>query len=179
METYSYHATYRYGDSLSRLAEKTVNQKLTNEWAKLVQQYLEEKQDIRRTDLNTLRRQQEILEGLYGEAAQADYRAFSQEQQIALARSVLKQEKQGDSITLFSQVMTSIMQKGVIYQNRFQKREILYHIGCERNQEDEKLIQWIQDFFLPFSYHLRLYWDKSFVVFDEEQCEYIDSMVLY
>lgn len=111
---------------------------------------------------------QNMMQGMYGDSIKKQYGKLSIKKRYQVMHYLELAQHTGASMILFSKVVISLLETGVIYRDRTKQESYLLYLGKKQNEADLNLIQLLQDLFLPFGYSLRVMWDKHFGVWGND-----------
>ncbi len=117
-----------------------------------------------------------IERGEYGEQMKSIFSGLSASQKYYIAHSLRQQQKNGASVSIFSETLVAIMQTGIVYKNELDEKELYLYMNRKNNREEEEQIEMIKKLFLPLDYKLRVFWEKHFAVLGETQTMVIDDI---
>lgn len=120
-----------------------------------------------------------VENGLCFKAVGKQYKKLSREKKYQIASYYILQEQVGESIQLFAQAVTVILENAVVYKCTFSPRELLVYLGEDISEEKELLWQVLKFCFLPISYEVRLFETAHFAVMDEEQTMYYERLEIF
>lgn len=120
----------------------------------------------------------QIAEGEYGQDIKRRYLALDDKERYYIAYMLLKQRKTGASVEKYSEVLATLLEKGIVYKNKLEVKELLLYVGKKENESDAQKIKLANELFQPLGYRLKVFWDKHFAVFGEKQTMQIDEIEL-
>ena len=117
-----------------------------------------------------------IERGEYGEQIRSIFIQMSNSQKYYIAHSLWQLQRNGASVSIFTEILVAIMQTGIIYKNELDEKELYLYMNRKDNHADEEMINMIKELFLPLDYRVRIFWGNHFAVLGEAQTTLIDEI---
>jgi len=108
-----------------------------------------------------------VEEGDYGSEVMQQYRMLDGESRHKICLYLLRQFQAGASIRLCGEVLYKVMESGVLYTNKLDRKILLYYAEIPREPASDNKIQIIQRLFLPLDYRIRVFWENHFGILGE------------
>lgn len=121
----------------------------------------------------------ELLNGTFWKAAANAFRLVNKHRQIRLATLALTQMQTGSSLSIYRRGILILFPYARIYQVKADKKELILYLGHRQTENDERMVQLVQDLFLPISYHIRIFWEHHFGIIGVKDIMKIDEVALY
>lgn len=121
----------------------------------------------------------EFETGKYGPSAARHIQSIEKEKRKRLAALALTQIQTGSNLLLFRKAVLVLFPDALLYQERYDAKKILLYIGKEKTEELEQSIQFIEEVFLPVSFHLRTFWEHHFGVVGVDAVMKLDQIEIY
>ena len=174
---------YRYGDILHALfaiegKEDSVSRFIYDYLLHLLAR-LEVRNGVTLSEFR-LRCKWEMLEtGQYGESARRCFMKADTSGKYLTAYYLSQQEQAGESVALFGKALISILGDGIIYRNDINPKELLLYLGRAQGEWDKPAIELCCELFLPFMYSVRVFYEASFGIVDNENCMELDKIEIF
>lgn len=121
----------------------------------------------------------ELESGRYGPSVAEHIRSIQKEKRNRLAALALTQIQTGSNLLLFRKAVLVLFPEAMLYQERYDAKKILLYVGMAKTEELEQSIQFIEEVFLPVSFHLRTFWEYHFGVVGVDAVMKIDQIEIY
>lgn len=121
----------------------------------------------------------ELQSGEFWKGAAKSFQLIHPHKQIRLATLALTQMQTGSSLSIYRRSILVLFPNARIYQIKEDRKKLLLYLGQESTKSNRRMIQFVQDMFLPMSYHIRVFWKHHFGVIGEETTMKIDEIALY
>ena len=79
----------------------------------------------------------------------------------------------------FRRALLVLFPNAVLYQIKADRKKLLLYLKMDKNKTDERMLQLIEDMFLPVSYHLRVFWKYHFGIIGVDDTMKIDEIAIY
>lgn len=120
-----------------------------------------------------------LAQGEYGETVQTYFQTFDSERKYKTAFYLAQQAHMGESIALFGKALIALVSDGVLYKNKSREKELIFYLGRKRKAADAGVIAVAIELFLPFLYTLRVFYENSFGVIEQQQSMCIDQIEIF
>lgn len=174
---------YRYDDIFLPLFEADSISEATREWLLDCMMHLltrlELRSGVNSREYATRSILQRMAERRYGEKLGRLFQKLERDKQYIAAWFMEQQERNGDSITLFAKAAIGILQNGVLYKSEEVPKELILYMGKEENETECNIIEFIKEAYMPFGYRLRVFWEHSFGVINDDRCMQIGNIEIY
>lgn len=120
----------------------------------------------------------ELENGSYGEDLCEIFNRLGNKEKYIIAHALQRQQRIGESVELFSDVLVSVLGTGIVYKNAINEKELLLYAGKKKNDNDTAVLTLIRKLFKPLDYELYIFWDYHFAVFGEKQTMAVDEIEL-
>lgn len=121
----------------------------------------------------------QIEANCYGHRLGMLFGKLAEHKKYLAAWFMVQQEKTGGNITLFSKALIGILQDGVLYKNDENPKEMILYMGKEENEQILNEIEFVKEAYIPFDYRLRIFWNHSFGIVEEDRCMQIGNIEIY
>lgn len=121
----------------------------------------------------------DIENSIFGEAVKENIKVFSLEEKECILLGILQLYTTGETFQVLKKVMKFIFKNSIIYSNKDDKNEIIFYIGDEKNDINEKKLLLITELFLPIKFKLEVYFEKHFGIIGVEETMKMDNIALY
>lgn len=174
---------YRYDDIFLPLFERNDISEATREWLLDCMMHLIARLELRnganRQEYITRTKWQQIEEKLYGKRLGMLFEKLTADQKYLASWFMVQQERNGESIALFAKALIGILQDGVLYKNEECPKELILYMGREENEQILDEIEFAKEAYLPFDYQLRIFWNHSFGLIEDDRCMQIGNIEIY
>ena len=102
---------------------------------------------------------------------------LSEEQKRGVASLLLAQYETGSSLLVFRQALTALYPQAMLYQLKPHPEQLLLYLGLAN--ADRRIVQMLEDLFLPLQYQVRIFWTKHFGVWDVDATLVFDEIEIY
>lgn len=174
---------YRYDDIFIPLFARDDIEESTRDWLLDCMMHLLARLELRngadRHEYELRVIQKELLTGKYGARIKALFEKLSDDSQYMAAHMIRQQEQCGESIDLFARALTSITKDGVVYKSEVNPKELLLYMGKVKNEQNEIEIAFAEEAYMPFGYSLRVFWDHSFGIMEDDRCMQIGRIEIF
>lgn len=94
-----------------------------------------------------------------------------------MASLLLAQYETGSSLLVFRQALTALYPQAMLYQLKPHPEQLLLYLGLAN--ADRRIVQMLEDLFLPLQYQVRIFWTKHFGVWDVDATLVFDEIEIY
>ncbi|MBQ6996202.1 MAG: hypothetical protein IJN64_17225 [Lachnospiraceae bacterium] len=134
---------------------------------------------VSKRDIYIRKLTQEIENGTYWKRAAEEFKLIPFEKRSRIATLVLNQIQTGASVMTFRRALLVMFPNAVLYQIKADRKKLLLYLKMDKNMTDERMLQLIEDMFLPVSYHLRVFWKYHFGIIGVDDTMKIDEIAIY
>lgn len=134
---------------------------------------------VTKRDIYIRKLTQEIENGTYWKRAAEEFRLIPFEKRSRIATLILNQIQTGASVMTFRRALLVLFPNAVLYQIKADRKKLLLYLKMDKNKTDERMLQLIEDMFLPVSYHLRVFWKYHFGIIGVDDTMKIDEIAIY
>ena len=134
---------------------------------------------VSKRDIYIRKLTQEIENGTYWKRAAEEFKLIPFEKRSRIATLVLNQIQTGASVMTFRRALIVLFPNAVLYQIKADRKKLLLYLKMDKNKTDERMLQLIEDMFLPVSYHLRVFWKYHFGIIGVDDTMKIDEIAIY
>lgn len=134
---------------------------------------------VSKRDIYIRKLTQEIENGTYWKRAAEEFKLIPFEKRSRIATLVLNQIQTGASVMTFRRALLVLFPNAVLYQIKAERKKLLLYLKMDKNKTDERMLQLIEDMFLPVSYHLRVFWKYHFGIIGVDDTMKIDEIAIY
>ncbi|MBQ3165314.1 MAG: hypothetical protein IJC02_12440 [Lachnospiraceae bacterium] len=134
---------------------------------------------VSKRDIYIRKLTQEIENGTYWKRAAEEFKLIPFEKRSRIATLVLNQIQTGASVMTFRRALLVMFPNAVLYQIKAERKKLLLYLKMDKNKTDERMLQLIEDMFLPVSYHLRVFWKYHFGIIGVDDTMKIDEIAIY
>ena len=139
---------------------------------------LEFRSGLTKTDWNVHAVMDEMENDRYGREITKLYQELSDREKYYVAHMITKQERTGASVEKYAEVLSVLLENGIVYKNKYSEKTLLLYVGKRENTQDKNKIRLAEELFQPLGYDLVTFWEKHFAVLDEKQTMEIDQIEL-
>lgn len=122
---------------------------------------------------------EELLDGSFWEAGAKEFQMISSQKQKRLATLVLSQMQTGSSLLIFRRSVLILFPDAILYQVKEDRKKLLLYLMDKPEDHKKRMIQFVQDMFLPLSYNIRIFWEYHFGIIGVEGTMNIDELAIY
>ena len=180
--TLSINAFYRFDEVMEPLFQSKVIDGEKRDWLFDVFMHylieLEFRSGLTRTDWNVHAVMDEMENDRYGREITKLYQELSDREKYYVAHMITKQERTGASVEKYAEVLSVLLENGIVYKNKYREKTLLLYVGKRENTQDKNKIRLAEELFQPLGYDLVTFWEKHFAVLDEKQTMEIDQIEL-
>lgn len=173
---------YRYGNYMEAIEKMTLDESIKSmvlRWFLQLAEQCEWKNGSSRADYELWRYMEEIRNGKYGVRQQERFGSMSEIKQKRVVNYMRLQGKTGASVMLYGKAMITMLEDGVLYMNRRSPSELLLYLGKTPSLEDESVIAFVNEEFLPFGYQVKVYNEESFGIIGDDRCMTLNELRIY
>lgn len=134
---------------------------------------------VSKRDIYIRKLTQEMENGTYWKRAAEEFKLIPFEKRSRIATLVLNQIQTGASVMTFRRALLVLFPNAVLYQIKADRKKLLLYLKMDKNKTDERMLQLIEDMFLPVSYHLRVFWKYHFGIIGVDDTMKIDEIAIY
>lgn len=121
----------------------------------------------------------EMEHGGFGPSIAVHLQAIDQDKRERLSSLALTQLQIGASLLLFRKAVVLLFPDALLYQERYDPKQLLLFIADKKNEQLEHHTQLIEELFLPISHRLRVFWEHHFGVIGIDATMYTDNIEIY
>lgn len=174
---------YRYDDIFLSLFEQTQIDDYTRDWLLDCMMHLLTRLELwsgaSSHEYEIRKKWNEVENGYYGSNAQNLFAMLDRDAKYIASHYIVRQEKNGESVSLFGKVLLEIIKDGVLYKSEIRPKELLLYIGAKESDDIKAQIEFVKEVYMPFDYSLRVFWDHSFGIIDNDKCMRINNIEIY
>jgi len=122
---------------------------------------------------------EELLNGSFWEAGAKEFQLIPPQKQKRLATLVLSQMQTGSSLLIFRRSVLILFPDAIVYQVKEDRKKLLLYLMDKPEDHKKRMIQFVQDMFLPLSYNIRIFWEYHFGIIGVEGTMNIDELAIY
>lgn len=122
---------------------------------------------------------EELLNGSFWEAGAKEFQLIPTQKQKRLATLVLSQMQTGSSLLIFRRSVLILFPDAILYQVKADRKKLLLYLMDKPEDYKKRMIQFVQDMFLPLSYNIRIFWEYHFGIIGVEGTMNIDELAIY
>lgn len=122
---------------------------------------------------------EELLDGSFWEAGAKEFQLIPPQKQKRLATLVLSQMQTGSSLLIFRRSVLILFPDAIVYQVKEDRKKLLLYLMDKPEDHKKRMIQFVQDMFLPLSYNIRIFWEYHFGIIGVEGTMNIDELAIY
>lgn len=178
----SFNSFYRYEKVFESLFDTNIKEEYKTLLYDCVMHYLisqEFRLGVTKNEYDIRHYWSEIEQGVYGKNVQEVFKNLSKEKKHFVARTLYQQSRIQTSIYLFARTVTGILDNCVVYRNKIQPMVILIYIQEKNITFQEKMLQALEELFLPLDYTTRIFHEQHFGVIQAEQTLEIDQIEIF
>lgn len=121
----------------------------------------------------------EMESGGFGPSIAAHLQAVEPDKRERLSSLALTQLQTGSSLLLFRKAAVLLFPDALLYQERYEPKQLLIFIADKKDERLEHQIQLIEELFLPISHRLRVFWEHHFGVIGVDATMHTDNIEIY
>ena len=121
----------------------------------------------------------EMESGGFGSSIAAHLQATDPDKRERLSSLTLTQLQTGSSLLLFRKAAVLLFPDALLYQARYEPKQLLLFIANKKDERLEHHTQLIEELFLPISHRLRVFWEHHFGVIGVDATMYADNIEIY
>ena len=121
----------------------------------------------------------EMENGGFGPSIAAHLQAVDLDKRERLSSLALTQLQTGSSLLLFRKAAVLLFPDALLYQERYEPKQLLLFIADKKDERLEHYSQLIEELFLPISHRLRVFWEHHFGVIGVESTMHTDHIEIY
>lgn len=134
---------------------------------------------VTRREIYIRKLMEELESGIYWRRAAEEFAVIPFEKRNRIATLLLSQMQTGASVMNFRRALLVLFPDAVLYQIKADRKKLLLYLKEDRRKNDERMLLFIQDMFLPVSYHLRVFWKYHFGIIGVDETMKIDEIAIY
>ena len=119
-----------------------------------------------------------LEEGVYGKEKTDEFALFTREEKEILLEGILNLYRTGDSLTLFKQILCTLLKGCIVYENRDEAFFLMIYIGQKESGNLRKKVSFLLDFFLGIQYRTEIYYEYHIGIIDVEETMFIDEITI-
>ena len=121
----------------------------------------------------------EMESGGFGPSIAAHLQAVDLDKRERLSSLALTQLQTGSSLLLFRKAAVLLFPDALLYQERYEPKQLLLFIADKKDERLEHHTQLIEELFLPINHRLRVFWEHHFGVIRVEATMHTDDIEIY
>ena len=121
----------------------------------------------------------EMENGGFGPSIATHLQAVDPDRRERLSSLALTQLQTGSSLLLFRKAVVLLFPDALLYQERYEPKQLLLFIADQKDERLEHHTQLIEELFLPISHRLRVFWEHHFGVIGVEATMHTDNIEIY
>ncbi len=141
--------------------------------------YTDLRHGLSKRDIYIRKIRQELEEGIFWKDVAEEFKRLAMEKRNRLAALVLSQMQTGSSLAVFRRGLLVLFPHAVVYQIKNDRKKLLLYLKDNQTENNEKMLQLIQDMFLPIGYELRIFWKYHFGIIGVDDTMKIDEIAIY
>lgn len=122
--------------------------------------------------------QKQIEQGEYGIKAKGLFHGLDDKRKYEIANAMLLQQKSGESVYLYAVVLTQLLNTGIVYKNKENKKELLFYAGQPKDKLMEEILELSKELFLPLGYEIRVFYENHFGLLGSSQSLHYERLEL-
>lgn len=124
---------------------------------------------LNRREFYVHRIRRELLSGVFGKVAAEGVTVMERGLQLRIANEVLTQMQTGSNLHSFRRALMTIFPGSLLYQSNFDSSQLLLYVGQEESSDKEKQMTFLLEGFLPFGFHIKIFWQHHFGIMGVDQ----------
>lgn len=121
----------------------------------------------------------DIEEGVNGDNIKKVFALLKIEEKEKLLSGWLRNYQVGSSLSIFIDMIHSLIEDSIVYHNNDCPNEILIYTGLVKTHEIEQKIHCLVDAFLDIQYHVEIYYEYHFGIIGIDDTMRIDEIAMY
>lgn len=119
----------------------------------------------------------DLLSEEFGSLTAQTVQTISDDQQRGVASLLLMQYETGSSLLMYRKALTYFYPDAMLYQLKAHPEQLLLYLGL--TNANRKIVQMLEDLFLPLQYQIRIFWTNHFGVWDVDATLVLDEIEIY
>ena len=141
--------------------------------------YTDLRHGVTKRDIHIRKIREEMEKGIFWRDAAEEFKLISYEKRNRLATLILNQIQTGSSVMAFRRGILVLFPDAMLYQIKADRKKLLLYLKESKTEVNERILQLVQDMFLPISYELRVFWKYHFGIIGVDGAMKIDEIALY
>lgn len=141
--------------------------------------YTDLRHGLSKRDIYIRKIREELEEGIFWKDAAEEFLLISAKKRNRLAALVLTQMQTGSSLMIFRKSILVLFPNAVLYQIKADRKKLLLYLKENGTKDNERMLRFVQDMFLPISYDLRVFWKYHFGIIGVDDTMKIDEIAIY
>ncbi len=141
--------------------------------------YTDLRHGVTKRDIHIRKIREEMENGIFWRDASEEFKLISYEKRNRLATLILNQIQTGSSVMAFRRGILVLFPDAMLYQIKADRKKLLLYLKESKTEVNERILQLVQDMFLPISYELRVFWKYHFGIIGVDGAMKIDEIALY
>lgn len=141
--------------------------------------YTDLRHGVTKRDIHIRKIREEVENGIFWRDASEEFKLISYEKRNRLATLILNQIQTGSSVMAFRRGILVLFPDAMLYQIKADRKKLLLYLKESKTEVNERILQLVQDMFLPISYELRVFWKYHFGIIGVDGAMKIDEIALY
>lgn len=121
----------------------------------------------------------DIQNGVFGNEAIQVFDHMEKEEQDKLMSGWLRSYRTGSSLTIFIDMIHSLIDNSIVYHNNDFPEELLVYTGSRKTDELEQRLQFLIELFLDIQYRVEIYYEYHFGIIGMQDTMQIDDIAIY
>lgn len=121
----------------------------------------------------------DIQNGVFGNEAIQVFDHMEKEEQDKLMSGWLRSYRTGSSLTIFIDMIHSLIDNSIVYHNNDFPEELLVYTGSRKTDELEQRLQFLIELFLDIQYRVEIYYEYHFGIIGMQDTMQIDEIAIY
>lgn len=141
--------------------------------------YTDLRHGLSKRDIYIRKIKEELEQGIFWKEAAEEFRMIPIEKRSRLAALALTQMQTGSSLMTFRRSVLILFPDAVIYQIKADRKKLLLYLKDTGTKENERMLHFVKDMFLPISYDLRVFWKYHFGIIGVDDTMRMDEIAIY
>ncbi|ANU48249.1 hypothetical protein ADH76_11575 [Enterocloster clostridioformis] len=121
----------------------------------------------------------ELSDGSFWATGAEEFALIPPQKQMRLATLALSQIQTGSSLPIFRRSVLILFPDALLYQVRAERRNLILYLADKPDEDKKRMLQFVQDMYLPLSYDLRIFWEHHFGIIGVDGTMSIDGLAIY
>lgn len=141
--------------------------------------YTDLRHGLSKRDIYIRKITEELLNGMFWKDGAIEFKRIPVQKQIRLATLVLNQIQTGSSLLIYRRSVLILFPDAILYQVKADRKRLLLYIKDKPDENKKRMLQYVQDMFLPLGYSVRIFWEHHFGIIGVDSTMKMDEVAIY